>query len=162
MVLRIVNGADTYHDYATPGLPIRKLAGPLPPACARGRDDEAWIGKLPPHCVADGQFLLNARLAGMRREHHDLLDRFMAQHGVDFVPSIGAAAQAPAVDPHAVPRHCQFRGKPEREFIIVRRRMRDEHSGAGERRGCRCHAGLAVAVKRASDWGAGPVIKCGM
>ncbi len=28
MVLRIINGADTYHDYATPGFPIRKLADP--------------------------------------------------------------------------------------------------------------------------------------
>ena len=32
MLLRIINGADTYHDYATPGLPIRKLADPVPPA----------------------------------------------------------------------------------------------------------------------------------
>jgi hypothetical protein len=32
MLLRIVNGADSYHDYATPGFPIRKLADPVPPA----------------------------------------------------------------------------------------------------------------------------------
>jgi hypothetical protein len=32
MALRIINGADTYHDYATPGFPIRKLADPVPPA----------------------------------------------------------------------------------------------------------------------------------
>ncbi|MGZ5880340.1 MAG: hypothetical protein ACXWJO_01175 [Xanthobacteraceae bacterium] len=32
MLLRIINGADTYHDYATPGFPIRKLADPVPPA----------------------------------------------------------------------------------------------------------------------------------
>jgi len=32
MLLRIVNGADTYQDYATPGFPIRKLADPVPPA----------------------------------------------------------------------------------------------------------------------------------
>lgn len=30
MLLRIINGADTYHDYATPGFPIRKLADPVP------------------------------------------------------------------------------------------------------------------------------------
>jgi hypothetical protein len=35
MVLRIVNGADTYHDYATPGFPIRKLAEPVPPASSK-------------------------------------------------------------------------------------------------------------------------------
>jgi hypothetical protein len=35
MVLRISNGADTYHDYATPGFPIRKLADPVPPASAK-------------------------------------------------------------------------------------------------------------------------------
>jgi hypothetical protein len=32
MLLRIINGADSYHDYATPGFPIRKLADPVPPA----------------------------------------------------------------------------------------------------------------------------------
>jgi hypothetical protein len=32
MALRIINGADTYHDYATPGFPIRKLTDPVPPA----------------------------------------------------------------------------------------------------------------------------------
>jgi hypothetical protein len=32
MLLRIINGADTYHDYATPEFPIRKLADPVPPA----------------------------------------------------------------------------------------------------------------------------------
>ena len=31
ILLRIVNGADTYLDYATPGFPIRKLADPVPP-----------------------------------------------------------------------------------------------------------------------------------
>lgn len=30
MVLRILNGADNYLDYATPGFPIRKLADPVP------------------------------------------------------------------------------------------------------------------------------------
>lgn len=30
MVLRIINGADTYRDYATQGFPIRKLADPVP------------------------------------------------------------------------------------------------------------------------------------
>jgi hypothetical protein len=35
MLLRIINGADSYHDYATPGFPIRKLADPVPPACAK-------------------------------------------------------------------------------------------------------------------------------
>jgi hypothetical protein len=35
MVLRIINGADTYHDYATPGFPIRKLADPVPPASSK-------------------------------------------------------------------------------------------------------------------------------
>jgi hypothetical protein len=30
MVLRIVNGGDSYLDYATPGFPIRKLADPIP------------------------------------------------------------------------------------------------------------------------------------
>ena len=35
MLLRIINGADTYHDYATPGFPIRKLADPVPPAGAK-------------------------------------------------------------------------------------------------------------------------------
>ena len=30
MLLRIVNGADSYLDYATPGFPIRKLADPVP------------------------------------------------------------------------------------------------------------------------------------
>jgi hypothetical protein len=30
MLLRIINGADSYHDYATPGFPIRKLAEPVP------------------------------------------------------------------------------------------------------------------------------------
>ena len=34
MLLRIINGADTYHDYATPGFPIRRLAEPVPPAQA--------------------------------------------------------------------------------------------------------------------------------
>jgi hypothetical protein len=37
MVLRIINGADTYHDYATPGFPVRRLADPVPPACAKYR-----------------------------------------------------------------------------------------------------------------------------
>lgn len=32
MLLRIINGADTYHDYATSGFPIRKLVDPVPPA----------------------------------------------------------------------------------------------------------------------------------
>jgi hypothetical protein len=32
MLLRIINGADTYHDYVTPGFAIRKLADPVPPA----------------------------------------------------------------------------------------------------------------------------------
>ena len=32
ILLRIINGADTYHDYATPGFPIRKLADPVPSA----------------------------------------------------------------------------------------------------------------------------------
>jgi hypothetical protein len=32
MLLRMINGADTYHDYATPGFPVRKLADPVPPA----------------------------------------------------------------------------------------------------------------------------------
>jgi hypothetical protein len=32
MLLRMIIGADTYHDYATPGFPIRKLADPVPPA----------------------------------------------------------------------------------------------------------------------------------
>jgi hypothetical protein len=32
MLLRIINGADSYHDYATPGFPIRELADPVPPA----------------------------------------------------------------------------------------------------------------------------------
>jgi hypothetical protein len=36
MLLRIVNGADTYHDYATPGFPIRKLPDPVPPAVSPG------------------------------------------------------------------------------------------------------------------------------
>ena len=31
MLLRIINGADSYHDYATPGFPIRKLGEPVPP-----------------------------------------------------------------------------------------------------------------------------------
>ncbi len=31
MLLRTVNGADCYTDYATPGFPIRKLAEPVPP-----------------------------------------------------------------------------------------------------------------------------------
>jgi hypothetical protein len=35
MVLRIINGADTYHDYDTPGFPIRKLADPVPPASSK-------------------------------------------------------------------------------------------------------------------------------
>ncbi len=30
MLLRIINGAETYLDYATPGFPIRKLADPVP------------------------------------------------------------------------------------------------------------------------------------
>jgi hypothetical protein len=34
MVLRIVNGADTYHDYVTPGFPVRRLADPVPSAQA--------------------------------------------------------------------------------------------------------------------------------
>jgi hypothetical protein len=29
-LLRTVNGADCYTDYATPGFPIRKLAEPVP------------------------------------------------------------------------------------------------------------------------------------
>lgn len=32
MLLRIINGADTYHDYATPGFPIRNLADAVPSA----------------------------------------------------------------------------------------------------------------------------------
>jgi hypothetical protein len=32
MLLRIINGADNYHDCATPGFPIRQLADPVPPA----------------------------------------------------------------------------------------------------------------------------------
>ena len=35
MLLRIINGADTYHDYATPGFPVRKLADPVPPASSK-------------------------------------------------------------------------------------------------------------------------------
>ena len=35
MLLRIINGADSYHDYATPGFPIRKLADPVPPASCK-------------------------------------------------------------------------------------------------------------------------------
>jgi hypothetical protein len=34
-LLRVVDGADSYHDYATPGFPIRKLADPVPPAEAK-------------------------------------------------------------------------------------------------------------------------------
>ena len=34
MVLRIISGADTYHDHATPGFPIRKLAEPVPPVAS--------------------------------------------------------------------------------------------------------------------------------
>jgi hypothetical protein len=40
----------------------------------------------------------------VRRENHDLLDGIMAKHGVDFIPSIRASAQTPAIDPHAVTR----------------------------------------------------------
>ena len=35
MLLRIINGADSYHDYATPGFPIRKLADPVPSASSK-------------------------------------------------------------------------------------------------------------------------------
>ena len=35
MLLRIINGADTYLDYATPGFPIRGLADPVPTESAR-------------------------------------------------------------------------------------------------------------------------------
>ena len=31
MLLRMIGGADTYFDYATPGFPVRKLAEPVPP-----------------------------------------------------------------------------------------------------------------------------------
>jgi hypothetical protein len=35
MLLRIINGADSYHDYATPGFPIRKLVDPVPRASSK-------------------------------------------------------------------------------------------------------------------------------
>jgi hypothetical protein len=72
------------------------------------RDDEAWIGKLLPHHVADRQLLFHARLVGVRRENHDLLDGIMAKHGVDFIPGIRASAQAPAIDPYAVTGYREF------------------------------------------------------
>jgi hypothetical protein len=31
LLLRMLNGADSYNDYVTPGFPIRKLAEPVPP-----------------------------------------------------------------------------------------------------------------------------------
>jgi hypothetical protein len=31
ILLRMLNGADSYIDYATPGFPTRKLAEPVPP-----------------------------------------------------------------------------------------------------------------------------------
>jgi hypothetical protein len=34
MLLRVVNGADSYYDYATPGFPIRQLADSAPPVSA--------------------------------------------------------------------------------------------------------------------------------
>ena len=30
MLLRIIDGADTYHDYATPGFPIRQYSASTP------------------------------------------------------------------------------------------------------------------------------------
>jgi hypothetical protein len=30
MLLQMINGAETYHDYVTPGSPIRKLVDPVP------------------------------------------------------------------------------------------------------------------------------------
>ncbi len=48
ILLRIVNGADSYHEYATPGFPIRKLrpAGKIGIAAADSQGKK-WRAKLP-------------------------------------------------------------------------------------------------------------------
>jgi hypothetical protein len=43
-----------------------------------------------------------------RRRNHNLIYGFMAKHRIDFIPSIRAAAQTPAIDPHAVTSYRQF------------------------------------------------------
>ena len=115
------------------------------------RDDEAWIGKLLPHHVADRQLLFHARLVGVRRENHDLLYGFVAKHRIDFIPGIRASAQAPAIDPYAVTSDRQFGGKPKRELIVVRRSVRDENGCSGLWRGRRDHARLESQVETGSE-----------
>src|ERR1700737_1948556 len=41
---------------------------------------------------------------------NNLLDGFMAEPRINFIPGIRAPAQAPAIDPHAVTRYRQFWG----------------------------------------------------
>src|SRR6185437_8749287 len=91
------------------------------------RDHKFWIAEPLAHGIADRKLLLHPRLTDMLAKDYKLLDRFGAQHAVDLIPEIIAAAQAPPVDPDTVTRDRQLRRKPERELVIFGRGMRDKH-----------------------------------
>jgi hypothetical protein len=64
------------------------------------------------------------------REDDHLLDGVVAEHAIDLIPEVIAAAQATLVDPNPVTCRSEHGGNPERELVVLGSGMRHGNRSA--------------------------------
>ena len=72
------------------------------------RDDEFRVFEPRLHDIADGELLLNARLSNETRERDHLLNCAVAQHTINFIPEVIAAAKTALVNPYPISSRCKL------------------------------------------------------
>lgn len=56
------------------------------------RNNKLWIIKLLSHDITDRQFLFDSFFSDVGSENYHLLDGFIPEDGINFIPGIGPAA----------------------------------------------------------------------